>query len=191
MLKIEITQTGRKEIERLQINIEESLKRIIQFIPKSDLIGLGCIYVSDEPGQWKEHLADALGAYFQKFNNIPAYIEIYLSRLFSHIRNAESLRLIIPIQDIGIAHTIFHEVGHHVEKSKKHGIKKSDRERFAENYVQRLMAEYLSANAGTINSCFLNLEKIAGEKGLSEEVLRKMKDGWKAQFRGLDGKRAL
>ena len=177
MLTIKIIETGRKEIKKLGTDIEESINKIIEFIPKANLNGLDYIYVTDEPMEWKKHLANAAGAYFQKSKDAPAYIEIYLSRLFRNISSAESSQLMVPLRNIGIALAVFHEIGHHVEKTKSHGIKKNNRERYAENYEKKLMAKYLFANADSINSCFQNLEKVGNEKGLSQEILRKMKVG--------------
>ena len=185
MLTVKITEAGQKKIDNLKFDIEESLNRIIEFVPKMDLIGLKYIYVTDEPGEWKKHLANASGAYFQKTKNAPAYIEMYLSRLFGHINSAESSMLMVPFQNIGLAQTLFHEVGHHVEKTRSHGISKKKRETFAKKYEQTHLSKYLSANVDSINSCFQDLEKIAEEKGLSQEILKKMKDGWETQYNNL------
>jgi hypothetical protein len=185
MVKIEITETGQTELDKIGFNIEESLNKIIVFIPKEDLVDLGHIIVTDKPHQSKKHLDKALGAYSQKHENIAAYIEIYITRLFAHLKSAESLRLMIPLQNIGLAETLFHEVGHHVEKIRSHGINKKTREKFAEKYASRLLSIYLDKNAESIDECFKNLEKIADEKGLSKEIIDKMKAGWKEQFQEL------
>jgi len=184
--KIEISETGKKESERLNFDVEKFLIRIIKYIPKTDLIGLERIYITDKPGQWEKHLDKAAGAYFQKQKGTSAYIEIYLSRLFNHVKGAESMNLIIPLQNVGLAQTIFHEVGHHIEKTKSHGIKKNKSEKFAYNYANDLLSKYLIANADSINSCFKNLKKIAGEKGLSLQIIERMKEGWEKQLRSFN-----
>lgn len=185
MLSIRITETGLKEIERLKIDIENSLNAIIEYIPKMDLIGLKYIWVTDAPGDWKKHLANAMGSYSKKTKKEPAFVELYLSRLFGHIKSAESAELLVPFWNIGLAQTVFHEVGHHVEKLRSHGISKKKRETFAISYEQDLLSKYMSDNTESIHSCFQYLEKVADEKGLSRAILKKMKDGWKAQLRTL------
>lgn len=185
MLSIRITETGQKEIERLKIDIEKSLNKILGYIPKMDLIGLKYIWVTDKPGEWKEHLANAMGSYSKKTKKAPAFIELYLSRLFGHIKSAESAQLMVPFWNIGLAQTVFHEVGHHVEIIRSHGINKKTRETFAINYEQDFLSKYLSDNTESINSCFRNLEKIAEEKGLSQDILKKIKDEWKSQLKTL------
>ncbi len=119
-----------------------------------------------------------MGAYFQKENHTSAYVEIYLSKMFSHLKNPESLKLMIPIQNVGLAQTVFHEVGHHIEKIRSHGIKKNKSEKFAEKYGTDLLSKYLISNADSINSCFRNLEKVAEEKGLSLDIIKKIKNCW-------------
>ncbi len=152
MVKIEISETGQTELEKIGFNIEESLDQIMEFIPKSDLVNLGHIIVTDEPRQWKKRSDKTVGAYFQKHENTKAYIEIYISRLFAHLKSAESLRLMIPLQNVGLAQTLFHEVGHHVEKIRSHGINKKTREKFAEKYSNKLLSVYLASSAESIDS---------------------------------------
>ena len=185
MLNIKISDSGQKVIEKLGIDIEESLYRIVENIPKMDLIGLNCISVTDKPGEWKEHLINASGTYFEKTKTAPAYIELYLSRLFAHINKTESSKLMIPFQDICLAQTVFHEIGHHVEKTRSHGINKKKRETFAKNYEHKLLSRYLTSNAASINTCFKNLDAIDEEKGLSREILSKMKDGWESHIKNM------
>ncbi len=183
---MEISETGQKESERLDFDVEKSLTKIIEYIPKIDLIGLERIYITDKPGEWKKHLDKAAGAYFQKQKGTSAYIEIYLSRLFNHVKSAESMNLMTPLQNVGLARTIFHEIGHHIEKTKSHGVKKNKSEKFAHNYANDLLSKYLIANADSINSCFENLRRIADEKGLSLKIIERMKEGWEKQLRSLN-----
>jgi hypothetical protein len=158
MLKIIITETGQKELTKLNFVVEESLDQIIAFIPKLDLIGLGHIFITDKPNQSRKSSADATAAYFQKYENTSAYVEIYLARLYSHVKSAESFSLMIPLQMVGLAEALFHEVGHHVEKTRSHGIKKKTREKFAEKYANELLSKYLADNAQSIDACFENSE---------------------------------
>ncbi len=112
MLSIRITETGLKEIERLKIDVEKSLNTIIEYIPKMDLIGLRYIWVTDEPADWKKYLAKAMGSYSKKTRRAPAFVELYLSRLFGCIKSAEFAQLLTPFWTICLAQTLFHEVGH-------------------------------------------------------------------------------
>ena len=186
MMKIKISEAGSKELNKFDFDIQQSLKNILEYLPKIDLIGLDHIYITDKPEQWKKHLSNAGGAYFEEKNNTPAYIEIYLSEMFSHIKSTESFMLMKPIQNIGLAQTVFHEVGHHIEKTRSHGINKNKREKYAEKYANNLLSKYLTANADSINSCFKYLENVADEKGLSHNIIERMKSGWEKQFKGIN-----
>ena len=182
MIKVLITEKGRVELSFLNFDIEKMIDHIMKKIPISDLKGISHIYVTDLPKKNGGKSKPTTGAYFQKFKATPAYIEIYLKNLFSHINNPESMNLMLPIQSQGLAHTIFHEVGHHVQHTKSHGIKKNKRESFAESYAKKLQNEYIIDNAAAINACFDNLDKSADEKGFSKEIIENMRDGWEKQF---------
>jgi hypothetical protein len=185
MFKIRISESGREELNMLDFDIELHLTRIIEFVPKTDQIGLDHIYIMDKPKQLKKHSSNARGAYFKKGNKSSTYIELYLSNLFNHIKNPESFKLMIPIQNIGLAEVIFHEVGHHVEKIRSHGISKEKREKWAEKYGGNLLSKYLVANKDSINSCFKHLVNVAEEKGLSLEIIEQMKTGWERQIKSI------
>ena len=88
----------------------------------------------------------------------------------------------LPIQSLGLAYTIFHEVGHHIRQTKGHGIRENKSESFAESYAKQLLNNYILDNASTINDCFDNLDKVAEEKGLSKEIINNMRDGWEKQY---------
>lgn len=182
MPKVVITEKGKSELSFLNFDVEGLIDQIIKKIPTSDLKGLGHIYVTDLPKKSGTSPKTVSGAYFQKHKNTPAFIEIYLKNLFGHIKNTESMNLILPIQSLGLAHTLFHEVGHHVRHTRSHGIKKTKSESFAESYANQLLNGYISDNAASINACFENLDKVADEKGLSKEIINNMRDGWEKQY---------
>jgi hypothetical protein len=182
MLKVVITERGQAELSFLNFDVEKMIEQIIKKIPKGDLKGISHIYVTDLPKKNDSRSKRTNGAYFQKLEATPAYIEIYLKNLFKHIHNPESMNLMLPIQSQGLANTIFHEVGHHVKHIRSHGIKKSRNESFAGSYAKPLLNGYIRDNAAAINACFDNLDKVADEKGLSKEIINNMRDGWEKQY---------
>ncbi len=182
MVRITLSEEGKREETRLQFHVEDTFLNILSYVPKADLIGIDHIYVTNLPEQYKKLSQNASGAYFQKHRNRPAYIEIYLKNLFSHIKGPESLSLMLPIQCVEIAQTLFHEVGHHLEHTRSHGVRKPGKERFADTYAKKLVNTYTIKNADTINSCFDNLESIAETKGLSTETIQQMRAGWDQHY---------
>ena len=171
MLKVVITEKGLSKLSFLNFDVEKMIDQIMKKIPLSDLKEISHIYVTDLPKKNGSKPKTITGAYFQKFKGKPAYIEIYLKNLFKHINDPESMKLMLPIQSQGLAHTIFHEIGHHVKHTKSHGIKRNKNESFAESYAMKLFKAYILDYADDINNCFDNLEKVADEKGLSREIV--------------------
>ena len=183
MVRIIVSDKGKQEANRLNFDIEAAIVKIVQYAPKRDLIGLDRIFITDLPEQWRKLLSNARASYFERQRNRPPHIELYLKRIFSHIKSAESLSQMLPIQYIGIAQTIFHEVGHHVERTRSHGIKKNKRENYAGSYAKGLLNDYILDNANSINSCFDHLEAVADERRLSFDILADMKAGWERQYK--------
>ncbi len=182
MLKIVVTENGKTELTRLGADIKPIVDHIIGKVPTYDINGISHIYITDLPAKRKNKHKDSWGAYFPKYGNRPAYIEIYLKNLFGHIKTSHSMQLMLPIQSIGLAHTIFHEVGHHIEHTRSHGIKRPKKESFAESYCNKLLNSYIICFADKINNCFDELEKIAEDQGLSIEILQKMRAEWENQY---------
>jgi len=55
----------------------------------------------------------------RELNRLDFEIDTVLAKAIEYVPNEELL-----IQYVGIAQTVFHEVGHHVERIRSHGIKK-------------------------------------------------------------------
>jgi hypothetical protein len=184
MTKVIITERGALELSFLNFNIMELIDQIMNRIPIGDLEGMSHLYVTDLPKIPKA----TIGAYFQKSNGKPAYIEIYLKNMFKHINNPNSMNLMLPIQSTVLAHAIFHEVGHHVRHTKSHGMKKNKSESYAESYATKLYNAYVLDRADDIKNCFDHLEKVADDKGLSLAIIEGMKKGWEEEFRRINKK---
>ena len=182
MPKVVITEKGQAELTFLNFDVEKVIVQVLKKIPIGDLIGIGHIYVTDLPAKTGNNSTDTSGAYFKKFNETPAYIELYLKNLFRHVKGTESMNLMLPIQSQGLAHVIFHEVGHHVKHTKSHGIKRSKSESFAVSYAKKHFNRCIIDNAAEINACFDNLDKIADERGLSIDIINNMRAGWEKQY---------
>jgi hypothetical protein len=182
-MKVIISESGKLEIDRLQFDIRHSIDSIFRYIPKGDILGLDHILVTELPLKKKGHDHSALGAYFKRQGNRQAHVELYVKNLFGHLKSAESFRQMLPVQEFGLAQTIYHEVGHHVREVRTHGLKRNRSENFAESYTLNILNRYVLDNAKSINSCFKSLKGIAKDKGLSLEVIRNMKLGWEKSYK--------
>jgi hypothetical protein len=183
MMKVIISEKSKYELDSLSFDIERAISKIISYVPKIDLIGIDHIYITDSPEKWKKCHDTARGAYYASEKNQPAYIELYLKNMFRHVKNPKSFKdYMLPYQYVGIAYTIFHEIGHHIETVRTHGIKKKRQEQFSNTYMNNLINKYLLDNADSINSCLDYLDQQAEKENLSKEILKKMREGWEKQY---------
>lgn len=178
-MKITITEESRTELNRLNFDILSSIHRILKYIPNKDAIGISHILIVDLPSSKNNNRSEAKASYIPKDRAKLAHIEIYLKNLFSHIKSSESFELMLPIQEFGLAQAVFHEIGHHVRASRTHGIKRKRSEKFAFAYADEREIDYIIDCAEAINSCFENLENMAGEKDLNIDVINNMRTGWR------------
>ncbi len=173
MMKIHITEKGKLELKRLDFDIFNSIQKILKYIPKKHITRIDQIFITDIAINTK---AGAL--YVPTYKKEPARIELYLKRLFSHIKHENSFRLMLAIQEIGLAHALYHEIGHHVRATHSHGIKKTKSEKYANSYANKALDRYILNNAQSINSCYDNLVKVADEQNLDFNVINDMRTGW-------------
>ena len=179
LLNIKITAGGKAESERLDLDIEKSIQGIIEYVPKLDFKGISYILVTDLPLIKKGKRKNAKASYIKKNGINPAYIEVYLKNLFSHVGSVESFKLMVPIQEHGLAWALFHEIGHHVRVSKSHSVKSTKSETFANNYADMVMQKLILKTSDSVKDCFTHLESIAETKGLKMDTIKNMKRGWR------------
>ncbi len=83
-----------------------------------------------------------------------------------------------PIWEIGLAQTLFHEIGHHVREIRTHGIKASENEGFAERYALKSLDKYYLENERSINDFFTKLEQVVSNGGGDPKIVKSMREGW-------------
>jgi hypothetical protein len=54
-MKINIMETGKRELAKLDLDVEECQYQVTSFIPKPDLIGMGHIFTTGKPVQISTH----------------------------------------------------------------------------------------------------------------------------------------
>ncbi len=182
-MKLIITETAQCELKRFGFDIRKSIKRILRYIPLEDLRGISHILVNDVMTVRPEKHKKLMAAYFKEQNKKKAHIELYLKGLFGHISDPANLRKLLPIQEYGLASTLFHEVGHHVREIRTHSIRNRLNEKFAERYAWELLSKYIMDNAENITECFKNLEETASLFNIKKDVLENMRKGWEAVYR--------
>ena len=182
MLRIIISEEGQRELDRLKFDVKTSINKIVKYIPEHDLKDISYIKVTDLPSK-KSHNHKTSASYFRKHGIDPASIEIYLKNLYFHIKSDESFNRMRPIQEYGLASTIFHEVGHHHRIIQSHNIGKRQSERYADSYADDILKIYILRNAKEINICFENLENLSEEKNLSLDIINSMRSWWEETYK--------
>lgn len=176
-LNIIITEEARMKLDVLGFDITNSIYGILEYISKHDYKGISHILVTDSPVNRKNK--NIQSSYIKKQGMNSAYIELYLENIFAHIHSIEIFKYMLPIQEFGIALSIFHEIGHHVRVTLAHNVKNKDSEKFAEEYSKKKMKIFTLKTAKKVEDCFKQLERIANEKKMSLDIIKKMKDGWR------------
>jgi len=180
-MKIVTMKEAELELGRLEFDVRSSIDKILRYVDPKDALGLSYVSVAYLPRRTEPE--QTLGCYFEKKGNRQAYIEIYVRNLLAHLKSSESLASMLPIQELGLARTIYHEIGHHVRRIRTHKIARSDDEQFARRYGKELHNKFIQDNAASINDCFDSLESMAKEKGLDRAIIANMKGGWERNYR--------
>ena len=154
---------------------------MLKHVPNRDLVHLSHILVTDLPERKWSRLKGALGAYFRKWNKQPARIEIYLKNIFGN-SSLDYIKYCFPIAEFELAHVLYHEIGHHVEKTRSHGINKKTKELHADRYAEKLEQLLALENAEGIRKCFQFLEKNRDRFKIDEKAMDKMKADWEKAY---------
>jgi hypothetical protein len=177
-LRIELTETGEQEARRLGYDIIAAIRRILEHVPRGDLVGLQKIIINGTPSG-REVSKNSMAAYFPLAGRQMAFIEIYMQNLFRHVAGSHSFAEMVSIQEFGLAMALFHEIGHHVRWSRAHGVKKKDSEEFAKAHAQVLINKYARKNAASIDRCFDVLTALAGSKKADPAIVDSMRRWWR------------
>ena len=187
-MKIFISNEGEKELQRLKINIHEAIEKLLAHVPDRDLIQLSHILVTDFPEKKLTRLQGARGAYYRKWNKQPARIEIYLKNIFGDT-NPNFIKYFFPMAEFELAQVLFHEIGHHVEKTRSHGINKTNNEFHADQYAGKLLPSLVLENGDSIRNCFQFLESNRERLKLDKDALLTMKTKWEKEYQRVLGQK--
>jgi hypothetical protein len=183
--RIEITESGKIEIERLCFDVLKSLDDILKHIQHSDLKSISRIVVTSLPRKKRRVNRSIFGSYFKKQRRTDAFIEIYIANIFKHINSSKSFNMMLPIQEYGLACTVYHEIGHHIRLIRTHGVKSAKSEDFANKQQRYFLRKYLCEQAPKIEECFNQLESVGADQGMSIEIIKNMRAGWNNEYKSL------
>lgn len=116
-------------------NIDKAINNLLNVIPKEHLVGLEKIIVVDDIKLKKKK--KAAGSYRAKIGWDPAVIELSIKSIY---KGMPKILFLFPfVAKFSIASVLFHEIGHHHHHKFKHGIGRSKKETFAEDYSKTML----------------------------------------------------
>ncbi len=124
-------------------------KLIFAVPPSKDIIGIREIRFVDTYSHPKtDH--DALGCYLQGNNGQNAVIEIHIPNILKGKIHEFNFTHYPEVAALLLSQVIFNEIGHHVHKFKRRGVKKEKREIFVAKYTTACYYRYLSSRKAKI-----------------------------------------
>ena len=113
-------------------------------VPKEDIMGIGEIRFVDSYSNPRTD-RESLGCYLRGTNGRNASIEINIPNIIKEKINEFNFARYPEVAASLLSHVVFHEVGHHVHTFKRHDVRKSKIENFAEKYTAACYYRYLSS----------------------------------------------
>jgi len=134
---------------KLDFPFDKYCKLIFSVPPTEDLIGIREIRFVDTYSHPKT-VQDALSCYLQGNNGRNAVIEVNIPNILKGKIHEFNFTNYPEVAALLLSQVIFNEIGHHVHKFKRHGVKKEKREIFAAKYTVACYYRYLSSRKAKI-----------------------------------------
>jgi hypothetical protein len=134
---------------KLNFPFDKYCKLIFAVPPTKDLIGIREIRFVDKFSHPKPD-QDALSCYLQGKNGRNAVIEIHIPNILKGKIHEFNFTNYPEVAALLLSQVVFHEIGHHVHKFKRHGVKKEKRENFVAKYTAACYYRYLSSRKAKI-----------------------------------------
>jgi hypothetical protein len=138
---------------RVRFPFETYIHLILGVLPPSDLIGIREIRVVERLSG-NDSSDTMLGCYYPGRSTRDGVIEIHLPNILKHITREGTFRLHPEIAAYKLSWTLCHEVGYHAHRAWRHGVKKPQREVFAERSAHAGAFAYLKSRSSKIFSSY-------------------------------------
>jgi hypothetical protein len=134
---------------KLNFPFDKYCKLIFAVPPAEDLKGIREVRFIDTYSHPKTD-QDALGCYLQGNNGRNAVIEIHIPNILKGKIHEFNFTNYPEVAALLLLQVVFNEIGHHVHKFKRRGVKKEKREIFAAKYTAACYYCYLSSRKAKI-----------------------------------------
>lgn len=139
---------------RTKFNFEKFINLIISVLPKQDVIRIDQINFVDDFGKKSGISKSALALYKHGRDGKNSSIEINIRNLHKDLIQDYLFDSFPEIATLLLSEVVCHEIGHHVHHSRRHGIKKTKAENFADKYSVAGYYHYLIFRHDKIMSSF-------------------------------------
>ncbi len=152
---------------RVRFPFETDIRLILDVLPSNDLIGIREIRVV-EKFSGNDSSDVTLGCYYPGKNTRDGVIEMHLPNILKHVTRETTFWFHPEIAAYKLSWTLCHEVGHHAHRAWRHGVKKPQREVFAERYAHAGAFAYLKSRSSKILSSYrwASWNLLSGFKGI-------------------------
>ncbi len=139
----------------LKFPFEKFIIRMIDIVPKEDIIGLDKIIIKKEAlKKYQKQNDTALSFYVHDKEKNTNQIEVFINNILNKTIPEYAFKFYPEIGGLLLSEIIYHEIGHHVHFYKRHGIKKKKYEKFAEKYSKAGYFNYLKSRKKKILRSF-------------------------------------
>ncbi len=137
-------------------NPKASVERLLAGISKEYISGLATVVLRDSNSlnhdrrrakNWsrgkKVRMQECLGLYHEAWKGEPAWIEIFVDNTLPSNKDSSVFRFLIKfsfMQDVIISKALYHEIGHHIHKTR--APEYGERERIADQWQKKLETSY-------------------------------------------------
>ena len=121
----------------ISFTLERRICKFLRKVPPEHLIGLAIVILADVVSHKGSRKRGALGIYRQKYQQQPCAIELVPQLIY---RGMPRSFFYLPfLADFVLASVLYHEIGHHYHVRFVHGVRKQQREDFANEYRNKML----------------------------------------------------
>ena len=128
------------------------ISHMVNLVPKNDIVGLYKINIQYNipKNTYKKIKGEATQAIYYRDKAFGGGIDVFLSNIINISIPDYAFTIYKEIGGLFFSEIIFHEIGHHVHFSKRHGIRKKNYEKYASKYARIGYLKYFKSRSSKI-----------------------------------------
>ena len=140
---------------KIRFPFEKYIDSMVCLVPHGDIVGLEKIVIENEAHTVSDQITTNTEAFYLRDRNFNrGQVILVLGNIVGTSIPLYAFESYPEIGGLLLSEIVFHEIGHHVHFSKRHGVKKQKYEKFAETYAKAGYFNYLSSRSSKILSSY-------------------------------------